>query len=767
MKIICSFCILLNLTVTPPVIVAENGRIEGRVLDFNTGLPVSNANIEILATLKGDVSDSSGFFHVADLPAGTYSVRASRIGYETREEKRVVLNRERTTVVEFSLKPALVELKSVEIAAERLWDKYLTEASLVGVERMRAREIIQIPGAFDDPVKAVQVFSGVSGGGDYSGFLAVRGGSPDQNQVIIDGVVIPNPSRFRLAFGGGLSTINPNLTEDIYLHLGGFSAEYGNSLTSILEVEYRKGNRDRVRTQGTMNLTDVSGIVEGPLPGVNGTFLFSVRRTYYDLIVNQFSKSNSVFPFFYDLQGKLDFEVDKHNRLAISFGRNNEGTELLDEFADDLNLLEEVGADIASIAWTRLSGEQWQFKTILSYYDDHTDYRAFSVDTANKVIEFETIDAAITELSLKENVRYKTGPESWINLGFSATAIPSNIKFTSGNQGFLYARIESPRNIDFDRSRNYYATYVESSTKASDRLHLRIGARYDYSTLIDEGELSPRFTAWYKLSDKTTVHGSWGVFYQYPDPMSIYSRNIPVDLSTNLDIISAEKAVHTIVGIESRLTDGLYAKLELYNKDLDRILLPINDFTFQPTNEGRGIARGFEFILEKKPSTVPYSGMLSYSFGDAKFRTNDRNDWLPFKYDRRHAVTALFNLKLFGNWGASMLGQYSTGLPFTDVIGMRTRTNSDGTTAWDFVRAGRFETRLPDFKKVDVRVSYQRRNSGKALTFYLDLVNLTNEHNVYEITFEKKFLPDGTIRATKRRIFGLPFIPSFGFSFRF
>ncbi|MFQ5772079.1 MAG: TonB-dependent receptor plug domain-containing protein, partial [bacterium] len=610
-------------------------------------------------------------------------------------------------------------------------------------------------------------FSGVSGGGDYSGFLAVRGGSPDQNLVVMDGVVIPYPYRFRLAFGGGLSSINPTTTQDIYLHLGGFSAEYGNSLSSIIEVESRLGNRKHIQTRGAINLTDISGVIEGPFPGGVGSYLFSVRRTYYDLVANKISHSNSVYPFYYELNSRWAFDISKNNRVILNFIRNQEGTELLDEFSEDLNLTEKAKSYLGSIVWRSLLGEHWQFNTALSYYRDTMSYRAFPQDSLNKNHDYETLNAKIVNFSFKEDIRFKIGEKSWLNWGFLATTKPTNIDFKSKELGLLYARVEFPRDIDFDKSYSYYATYLESSAKATEKLHLRIGVRYDYSTLINEGELSPRMSIWYQLSDRTTIAGSWGIFYQYPNPITIYTRNVPVDLSSNLDVISAEKATHQIIGIEHTISKNLFAKIQFYNNDIDRLLLPMDENTFLPMNNGRGFSRGFEFILERKPSQRNrISGVLSYAYGNAKFRAHNSDEWLPFKFDRRHALTVLYNMRIVGNWNVSVLGQFSTGFPYTDVLGARNHLDFGGTY-WTFLRGPRFGAHFPAYKKMDIRLSYQHRVGEKAFSFYLDIINLTNQKNIYEITWEKRILPNNERQATKRTIYMLPLIPSFGVSFKF
>ncbi len=750
--------------------------ISGTVTDSKTGEAIANANVQIVGKTVGDVADSTGAFEIHGLTPGRYKLKASRIGYKP-EIQDYSLRGVNRGIVNFKLEPTLLPLENVEIEAERLWENYLTEASIVGVRKMKSREIINIPGALDDPSRAVQIFSGVSGGGDYSGYLAVRGGSPDQNQVIIDGVVIPNPYRFRLAFGGGLSIINPSTTDDLYLHLGGFSAQYGNSLSSILEVESRIGRRDRIHGQGSLNFTDAGAVVEGPLPRDKGSYLFSFRRSYYDLLVNQLSKNDAAFPFFREFSSRWLFELSKRDRLLLSYSRFREGAELINEFSDDLGIEEQGESDVASLTWRRLNGEKWRFSTTLSFYSDKTSYRAFAPDTSTIIDgsyavlqEYESLNAKEKNIAFRHDARLKTGAESWLNFGAAVTSVPARIHFDGTDIGFLYARTEAPGDIDFDRTHRIYAGYLESVTKATDKLHFRIGARYDYSTLVDEGELSPRITAWYALSERTKLEGSWGLFYQVPNPMTVYSRNIAVDLSQNPDVLSAEKATHQIIGVEQRFTQRYSAKAQFYYKAIDRLLLPENETNFTPKNDGRGLAYGLELVLQNKPMPENrVSGVLSYAFGNARFRSesDDSDQSYPFKYVRRHALMLLGNLRLVGNWNLSVLGQMANGQPYTDVIGIRLQTGFS-RSIWQFQSGPRFGAQFPDFRKLDARLSY--RHGGRqhmAFEFYLDVINLTNERNIAEITWELRPLPDGKREAIRRQIYMLPRLPSIGLSVRF
>ncbi|MFQ5649364.1 MAG: TonB-dependent receptor domain-containing protein [bacterium] len=778
------FILLLSLFTGAGISVAQRAAtVEGVVLDSTTRQPLPEAAVHIVGKAIGDVADSTGFYQISNVPAGMCLLRASRIGYEAQTVDTLFLSAGETRRVDFFLQARMVQLRGVEVEADRLWEKHLTEASLVGVHHIRARDIGAIPGALDDPSRAVQIFSGVSGGGDYSGYLAVRGGSPDQNQVIMDGVIIPNPYRFRLAFGGGLSIINPNTTEDIYLHLGGFSAEYGNALSSILEVQSRTSAREHVRFQGSLNFTDMNALVEGPVANHKGGYLFSFRRTYYDLIVNQFASNHSAFPFFYEFSSHWTLDLTESDRLTIRYTRSREGAELQEEFLENLRLEEEAESDMASITWRKLIGERWRLNTTLSWYRDETSYRAFARDTSstvpneqeepvpnNDVLDlFESLNAKEKNFSFKHEIRLKTGHASWLTWGGSATIIPAEIDFDSAELNFVYGRTEAPKDIQFGRSHRYYATYLESSTQATDRLHLRIGARYDASTLVDEGELSPRFSIWYELDEHTRLEGSWGLFYQYPNPMTVYSRNTPVDLSQNLNILSAEKATHQIVGIEREFGQAYVARAQFYRKEFDRLLLPEDEVTYLPRNDGRGFANGLEFILEKKPGPDSrLSGIVSYAFGRARYRSQSSGsqEWRRFKYDRRHALTVLGDIRLFDRWSLSLLGQLASGLPYTEVTGLRNHS-IHGMSEWRFVHGPRFGAQFPTFKKVDARLSYRRRGRGDGFEFYLDIINLTNEKNTYEITWEQRSYADGRQETTRRKIFMLPRIPSFGINFRF
>jgi hypothetical protein len=152
------------------------------------------------------------------------------------------------------------------------------------------------------------------------------------------------------------------------------------------------------------------------------------------------------------------------------------------------------------------------------------------------------------------------GP-SWLNFGWYGALIDAEIDFRSLERNFYFARNEFPKEISLDKSHRYYAAYVENVSELSKKLQLRTGLRFDHATLINESELSPRFNLWYKLDERTIIEGAWGVFYQYPDPLTVSIRDQPLDIGASLEVITAEKATHSVLSVKRSLAQNCSASL--------------------------------------------------------------------------------------------------------------------------------------------------------------------------------------------------------------
>jgi len=744
--------------------------IKGRAINKSTGAALADVHIAVLRTSWTAVTDTSGNYHLKQIPPGKYTLQAALIGFESVMIDSVISASGKMQTVDFSLVPKPLQLDPIAIEAERLWEKFQTEVSMVGIQRMKAQEITSLPGAFDDPTRAVLVRSGATGVGDYNSFLTIRGSSPEQNLVVMDGVVIPNPYRFRLAMGGGMSIFDAKTTQDVYLHLGGFTAEYGNALASVLEVNTRTGNLQRFKMGGAINLTDAGAMIEGPLKKEKASFLLAARRTYLDLVAEKTTnKSNSVYPYFYDFTNKWLWNINAKNRMILSFMASREKSKLSSILAEAVNLTEGATMRHAALSWKHLLGERGYLQTILSYYHDATAFRAYAPDDSLANLEYQHLNSQIDRLALQQNVRCKLSPQNWLSFGASGTMVDSKIDFRSQERNLYFARNDFPRDIRYDQFQKYYAAYVEHASELSRKFQMRVGVRYDYATSIKAGELSHRLSLWYKLNEQTTFEGAWGDVYQYPDPLTLSIRDQPLEIGANLNVITAEKATHKVFGLKRKLPQSILASLEFYHIDIDRLLVADDRETFEPFNEGRGILQGMELVLERKPSNAGgSSGLISYSYGKSQYHNIKNKNWVSFNYDRRQALTFWYNHGLGRNWQVSLLWRYAGGLPYTEVLGIQFTELSRTESSWNFIRGPRNAKRFPAYQRLDARLSYRIQSGARAFSFYVDLINLTNYKNVYNLTWEKVPAEAANVSsdlAKRRTIYMLPFLPSVGMQF--
>ncbi|MFC1570027.1 carboxypeptidase regulatory-like domain-containing protein, partial [bacterium] len=237
---------------------ASSSILKGTVQDAQTGKPLDNVNVSVEGTSLGSATDKNGRFQITIALPGTYTVKASRIDYEPKTLKNIMIQSGQQREIVFKLNPRIIEMKPIQVEADKFTLKYQTEVARIGFQQISPTQIKTLAGGMDDITRSVQIFGSVMPASDYNAYFAVRGGSPEQNLVVMDGITIPNPYRFRLLLGGGLSIFDPNTTEDVRLHIGGFSAEFGNFLSSVLEVDTREGNRHRFSGRASMNLIDAS-----------------------------------------------------------------------------------------------------------------------------------------------------------------------------------------------------------------------------------------------------------------------------------------------------------------------------------------------------------------------------------------------------------------------------------------------------------------------------------------------------------------------------
>lgn len=767
--------ILLFFISLTPALAGNTISIRGKVVDKTTRAPLSNTNVVIIGTQMGAATNSEGDFIIRNLSPGKYDLKAHRIDYHPQTIFQIKIQVGETKVVRFELTSRVLAMKPVEIQANKFSFKYQSEVSRIGFQQIEPRKVSHIPGMMDDISRVIQIYGSVMPASDYNSYFAVRGGSPEQNLVILDGVVIPNPYRFRLLLGGGLSLFDPNITEDVRLHIGGFPAEFGNFLSSVLEVDTREGNRHQISGRFSLNLIDASTLLEGPIGNGQGSWLLAARRTYYDLLANRFSKNNATYPNTTDLNGKFVINYNAQNKLSIRLMNCRESTKMLSEISDDINITEDSNIRLSSFTWLNTATSKLSHRLTVAYYTEKFDYitekpqnllPGLNVNAANQI--YSTMDSDMINFSVREDLIYEFSDKIWMTRGIYFSRVQSNIDFQMPNRTLAFARREFPPATSFHDREMYLAFYMDDIYKIKPYFHIKAGLRYEYSSLIKKSAVNPRLSAWLKLNHFWSLDAFWGTCTQNPNILSSFLRYQPVDFSSGIEQLEPEEAMHFSFGATLTLGENVHAKFEFYAKQFENMILQENSENKKAANIGQGYSRGFEFYLQKQARPESrFSGIISYSYGKSKYKHEHFDFWLPTSFDRRHSYSVMTQVRIFGNLSANFLWRITSGLPYNTAYGLLLTSKAYPN---EFLKYDTRKAYFPDYQRLDIRLNYEHRRGSRAFTMYLDVTNVYNHHNIYDQTWEIRRLLDlhSDRRQVKMRtLYMLPLIPSFGLSAQF
>lgn len=707
---------------------AQNSRggITGKVTDKITKEPLPGVNVVVLGTSIGAASDLNGQFEIRDLEPGTYQIRVSAIGFNTIVKSDVIVNNVKPTELLFELTEAVIELEGVVVKSE-YFDMNPTEFN--SVVTFGNEEIRRAPGGFEDVVRALSVLPGVAQASPGRNDLVVRGGAPSENLYVVDGFVVPNINHFgsQGATGGPLSFINLDYVREATFSTGGFSAIYGDKLSSVLQIDLKEGRKDRIGGKGTISASQFGFNLEGPISS-NSNFIFSARRSYLDFIFN--AAGFNFVPEYYDLLSKFTYEIDNKTKLSYLFigafdkvkFNNNDSEDL---YENSRILGSNQNQYVTGISFRKLFGKGFYNITLSRNF---VDYDTSQRDTLlNPIFLNQSREG---ENELKADLVYKLSSTSELNVGASAKLIKFNadVKLES----FLTSFGETLQITSLSTSRNYskFGFYSQYSDVLFDRLMISFGARGDYFSGINNGfNISPRFALSYIISDKATLSVSTGIYHQNPSYIWLAAFESNKDLKT-------VRVDQFVVGYERKLRDDIRMKLEGFYKDyknypastLRPYLILANtgagfgggdenfsSFGLDPLiSAGKGIVKGVEFSMQKKSSQIPHYGILSITYSESRFTAIDGIERAG-SFDQKWIINLSAGYIFNNKWEASLKFRFATGNPFTPF-------NPDGTQSVVNFNSSRFKPVHSLDLRIDRRWDFERT----ALITYIDIQNIYN-----------------------------------------
>jgi outer membrane receptor protein involved in Fe transport len=677
--------------------------------------------------------------------------------------------------------------EEVEVVAEGP-----TGTSLPAELPVRPLSVMKVAGAADNVFRTLQTLPGIAATTEFDSRLSVRGGSPDENLTIMDGVEIHNPYRLF----GLTSAFNPETVRSFDLYAGAFSSKYGDRLSSLLVVENRPGDDEaRLRGSTAISLTDANAVFEGRLPGEGeGSWIVTGRRTYYDLVAN--SLVDTELPAFGDLQGRLDWNLKPGTRLTFLGLLSREATDAFlegDRTGEQGDFVTTARNDLAAVKLDSLLSSRVTSRTVASFYVNRDEIGAAAQfrnesrrsNAPSDEVGFRLAEAdfsrelEVRDLALRQELALSAGAHL-VESGFEVHRLRTRTIWriagdrnpTADNGSSVRGGAGLPSDLDSAVDSTRAGAWLQDRWQANARLSLEAGLRLDWSGVNRRTTLSPRLAATLRIGEATRLRAGGGLFTQSPGYEKLIQSDTFVDLSGDLGrSLVHERATHAVVGIEREFARGFSARVEAYWKGFDDLVVgrleteaerlarvarydfpaeltssvPVDPIiTSFPVNGATGESYGFDVLLQRRPSPgARVTGWASYAWGRAERDEYGRR--LPFEYDRRHAASLVGSWRMSTKWELGATLRAFSGFPRTPVLGLRVSADeaddgrlepaldADGRYVYETTSGGVANlntARLPVFLRLDLRLSWKPRGDEGRWLFYLDVINATNRQNV-------------------------------------
>ncbi|GET25412.1 TonB-dependent receptor domain-containing protein [Prolixibacter sp. NT017] len=775
--------------------------ISGYIRDSISSENLNSATIYNLSSLQGTLSNNYGFYSLR-VPTGKVSLFISYVGYQPQHLNLAV---QKDTTIDFRLS-SQNEIQQIKVSAK---NKNL-DSSLPGHQHITMQSIEALPGFLgeQDVLKSLTILPGVQQGHEGSAGIFVRGGSPDQNLILLDGVPVFNASHLF----GFVSVFTPEALQSVDFYKGGFPVRYGGRLSSVIDVRMKEGNKNKQKTNLTFGIISSKFTHEGPIKKGKSSYLISARRTLLDVLVTGAAKINkqssddgAVVPGlnFYDFNLKFNFDLNKKNRLYFSFYTG--GDRMFSRFFQDETFTGQEGREITSeqrtkvdlrwgnkigaIRWNSQVGNKLFLNTTLSsglfQYTIHNNYRQIRTE-ANKNEKQQT-DIRYNTLVNNNKLQFLF---DWYLTNQHKIQFGSNAEVN----GFVPGKQEISRNDEtpFKRGNGWtsnkaLALFADDHWTPDEKLTIYGGLRYDFYLL--QGEwftyLQPRVSLCFAPSPKYSINLSYDEMAQPIHLLTNSSIGLPSDIWVPaIKNVPPEYSTQIALGINTSVNNHLNYSFDSYYKTMKGVINYKAGYSFMDiykdwgslVETGTGRAWGFEQHLNYEKNQL--KGWLNYtlSWNRRKFASINNGQPFPFKFDRRHDINVGLIYKLSEKTELSAVWTFQSGTAATipqinyQAAGPVNYTITDFITGKDVEDPARIQyidnyngSRLPAFHHLDIGLTFKKQRTSYEREWKIGVYNVYARQNPY--MYYPYTAPNGYQKYRQISIF--PFLPSISYHIQF
>ncbi len=751
----------------------SNHTVSGTVRDKKSGETLIGASVILLGQKgTGALTNSYGFYSLT-APDGNYSLVISFSGF-ANDTVRFSLTNNITRSVALASENA--RLEEVIVTARR--NDNITR-TLPGVQKLSMEEIKNVPVLFGerDVLKTIQLLPGIKSGGEGQAGFFVRGGSADQNLILLDEATVYNASHLL----GFFSTFNSDAIKDVTIYKGDMPAQYGGRLSSLLDIKMNDGNNKEFHVSGGVGLIASRLNVEGPIVKNKGSFIISARRTYADVFL-KLSKDSMVKQsslYFYDINAKANYQFGSKNKVFLSayLGKDNLG------FGDQFGL--KWGNTTATLRWNHIFSNKLFSNTSLIYSNYNYDIKFSQTSNTSQV-------SKIRDYSLKEDFQYYAGSNYKVNFGFDIThhTFTPGIINTSQTSSYNSLMLQNKYSRDA-------AAYLSNEWNASEKIKFNYGLRLSSFSVMGPGSFSsydkdgkimniatyasekvvknyinlqPRAAATYQLTNISSVKLSYSRNVQNLHLLSNSTGSNPTDLwIPSSNNVKPEIADQISAGYYTNLSKNKYElSAEVYYKKMQNQIdyksgaqLIANENVESQLVYGKGRAYGLELYMKKKYGDL--TGWISYTLSRTERNINGANNnlWYPAKQDQTHAVSIVGIYKASEKWILSADFVYNTGNAVSWPSG---KYDVSGNTV--FYYNDRNGYRMPAYHRMDISATLQGKKTAKfdgSWTF--SVYNVYGRQNSFFVIFQNDPANPQKTQALQYSLF--KWVPSVTYNFKF
>lgn len=760
--------LFITLIFSSTELLAQTGTVRGFVYEETSGEPAMFSNVVLEGTKIGGVTDANGFFNLSKVPVGQYKLLVTYIGFENKEEV-IEVKADKILNKKFYLSESSIQLNTVQLSAERQEAKTSVNTSVI---KLTSKSLKRLPsiGGDSDIAQYLQVLPGVVFTGDQGGQLYIRGGAPIHNVVLLDGMILYN------AFHsiGLFSVFDTDVIKTADVYTGGFNAEYGGRISSVVDIKTRDGNKKRLAGKVAASTFGSKLLLEGPLfkqneNGSSSSFILSSKTSYIDKTSKSLYSyiSDEGLPYsFLDIYGKASFTGSNGSKFNV-FGFN---------YGDDV-----LYSSLVNYSWNSYGfGSNFILIPSGSSMLVEGNFAFSNYDTEQTNVGAKPKLSSIGGFNSGLDFTYFLEGESQIKYGIEVLGFGNTLNFYT------------PSNIRISHNDNTteFAGYIKYKHVGT-RLLFEPSVRYHSYTSLGESSFEPRLGLKYNLTENLRFKSAGGLFSQNliavntgREVVNLFqgfissTTNLPDELNGEDRTSFLQRAKHAIVGLEYDINEKWTVNVEAYVKDFNQLInlnrnklyeddennFDIDDVLKKDFIVETGLAKGLDFLFKYNDQRT--SLWMVYSLGKVT-RTDAFGTYYPH-YNRTHNLN-LVGSYVFGkdkSWTIDTRWNFGSGFPFTMTQGYYENLSFDQGIATDvtdsnddlgILYADINTGQMPSYHRLDASLKKQIKFSkNNLLEVIFGITNIYDRANIFYYD-----------QLTDSRIDQLPIMPSVGANWQF